>query len=64
MGIKHRIKLNFMYNKYIIKNASVYDGLGSDKFQADILIDNGKASDLYINGLENFLKIIEKRKKV
>ena len=28
-------------NKYIIKNASVYDGLGSDKFQADILIDNG-----------------------
>ena len=28
-------------NKYIIKNASVYDGLGSDKFQADILIEDG-----------------------
>ena len=35
-----------------------------DKFKnlKNIVIDNGSLSDLYINGLEHFLKIIEKRK--
>ena len=35
-----------------------------DRFKnlKNILIDKGKVSDLYINGLEHFLKIIEKRK--
>ena len=27
--------------KYIIKNATVIDGLGSEKFSADILVENG-----------------------
>ena len=38
-------------SKYIIKNASVFDGLGSDKFQADILIEDGIIKE--IGNLEN-----------
>ena len=37
--------------KYIIKNASVFDGLGSVKFQADILIEDGIIKE--IGNLEN-----------
>ena len=38
-------------SKYIIKNASVFDGLGSDKFQSDILIEDGIIKE--IGNLEN-----------
>ena len=39
--------------KYIIKNANIIDGLGSEKFSADILIENGIIKDIgQINNID------------
>ena len=60
-----RIKSDDSNNKKILKEIywnMKFEELDRFKNLKNIFIDKGKASDLYLNGLENFLKIIEKRK--
>ena len=37
-----------MNKKYLLKNATIYDGTGSNPFKGNILIDNGKYFDVKI----------------
>ena len=35
-----------MNKKYLLKNATIYDGTGSNPFNGNVLIDNGKIEEV------------------
>ena len=62
---KQRIIEDDKYNKKIFKEIywnTKIDDLKRFKKLKNIIIDNGNLSDLYINGLDHFVKILEKQK--
>ena len=62
---KQRILKDDEYNKKIFKEIywnTKLDDLKKFKKLKNIVINNGNVSDLYINGLDHFVKILEKQK--
>ncbi len=62
---KKRILEDNSYNKKIFKEIywnTKLDDLKRFKKLKNIVIDNGNISDLYINGLDHFIKILDKQK--
>ena len=62
---KTSLKKRFEYNKKIFKEIywnTKLDDLKKFKKLKNIVINNGNVSDLYINGLDHFVKILEKQK--
>ena len=51
-----------MNKKYLLKNATIYDGTGSNPFKGNVLIDNGKIEE--VGDIDNVdTKIIDIKNK-